>query len=203
MTLALLLLLGDLPRSLQDEFPRGSVSLVQRFAVPDGGDYEDVFDLGLGVGLELDYVVPAGTGWGFGPYAGVDVLRFSGEEENFDGVVVDADDLTILNALFGIKSVVRIDAAFLIEARLGVGFSHFFSTDASIEGGPDIELLDASTEIAGEAGFRAVFEPGGGIRLSFGAGARLRGGAEEGRDAPIHPGTMAEYVLDLGVGISF
>jgi hypothetical protein len=99
--------------------------------------------------------------------------------------------------------VVRVDPAFLIEARLGVGFSHFFSTDASIAGGPDLELFDASTEIAGEAGFRAVFEPGSGIRLSFGAGARLRGGAEEGQDAPVDTGTMAEYALDLGLGLSF
>jgi hypothetical protein len=98
MTLALALLLDELPRSLKEDVPRASVSLIQRFAVPDGGDYEDVFDLGYGLGVEMDYVVSAGTGWGFGPYAGIDVLRFSGEKETVQGVVLEADDLTILNA---------------------------------------------------------------------------------------------------------
>lgn len=203
MILALALLTDGLPRSLGDDVPRGSVSIVQRLAVPDGGDYEDLFDLAYGAGLEADYLVSAAPGWGFGPYAGIDVLRYSGERESVNGVELEADDLTILNLLFGIKSVNRIDPAFLIEARLGVGFSHFFSTDASISAGPDIELFDASTEIAGEAGVRAVFEPGSRVRLTFGAGARLRGGAEEGRDAPVRPGTMAEYLLELGIGLRF
>lgn len=206
MMLALLLLLDEIPRA-DDERTRGSLSFVQRLSVPDGelsgGGYDDVFDLGYGVGLEFDYLLPATADWSFGPYAGFDVERFTGQEETIDGLRLEADDLTILNILFGVKSVSRLDPLLSLEGRLGVGFSHFFSTDAEIAGGPSIEFFEASTEIAAETGFRAVFEPGSAIRFSLGAGVRLRGSAEEGEDAPLNPGTMIDYVLELAIGVRF
>lgn len=214
MFLALLLALAPpgesrLPVSLQDgERSRASLSVLARFAVPDGdlgdGDYDDVWDLGIGIGVELDYLVKADPAWSFGPYAGVDVERFAGQEETVGGARLDADDLTILNVMFGLKGAARVDPAFLLESRLGVGFSHFFSTDGEIDGGASIELLGASTEIAGETGLRAVFTPGSALKLVFGGGVRLRGSAEEGEDAsPLDPGSMLEYVLELGVGLRF
>lgn len=212
--LALVLLLGAagearLPRSLQVDPERSgaSLALITRFGVPDGdlgaGDYDDVFDLGIGLGLELDYLMDADLGWSFGPYAGVDVERFDGQEETVGGARLDVDDLTILNVLFGLKGALRVDPAFLLELRLGVGFSRFFSVDAELEGGPSIDFFDASTEIAGETGLRAVFSPGPALKLEFGGGFRLRGSAEEGEGAPLNPGSMLEYVLELGIGLSF
>ena len=119
------------------------------------------------------------------------------------GVRLEADPLVIFNVLIGFKGMARIDPRFLIETRLGVGFSHLFSTDAEVAGtGETVELLDASTEIAGEAGLRAVFELGKLVKLDVGAGLRMRGSAEDG-DVPLSPGTMLQYVLDVGVGFRF
>lgn len=207
--LATLLMLGDgrLPLSLDDEPSRGSAALVLRFGVPDGDlgpvDYDDLFDLGLGVGLELDYLIDADLGWSFGPYVGVDAEWFSGQEESVGPFRVDADDLVILNALVGFKGAVRVDPALRLELRVGVGLSHFFSTEGDVEGGPSIDLLDASTEIAGETGLRAVFEPRSALTFEFGGAFRLRGSAEEGEDAPLDADSMLEYVLELGVGCRF
>jgi hypothetical protein len=201
---------GRLPVSLQDDDdPRVSLTLVQRFSVLDGdlgggADYEDFFDVGYGLGLEIDYLMPSGMGWSHGPYFSVGAEWFTGQEESVGGVRYEADPLTIFNVLAGFKGMARIDPRFLLELRLGVGLSHLFSTDAeAVATGTTFEFLDASTEIAGETGLRAVFELGGRVKLDFGAGLRLRGSAEEGDVADLNPGTLLQYFLNLGLGLRF
>ncbi|HEX7897141.1 MAG TPA: autotransporter outer membrane beta-barrel domain-containing protein [Planctomycetota bacterium] len=199
-----------LPLALQDdEEPRVSLSLVQRFGVLDGdlgggAGYEDFFDAGYGIGLEVDYLMPSGMGWSYGPYFSVGGEFFTGQEETVGGVRFEADSLKIFNVLAGFKGIARIDRRFLLEPRLGVGLSHIFSTDAEEAAtGASFDFLDASTEIAAESGLRAVFELGGSCKLDFGAGLRLRGSAEEGEVPQVNPGTMVQYFLELGLGLRF
>jgi len=214
--IALLIALGigetRLPVSLQEELPddrsRVTMTIVQRFSVPDGDlgsgvDYEDFFDFGYGLGVEVDYLMPAGLGWRTGPYLSVGWDWFTGQEETVQGVRLEADPLAIFSVLVGFKGMLDVDPRFHLELRLGVGFSHFLPTDAEVVGtGTTVELLDASTELAGEAGLRAVFYLGKLMKLDFGGAVRMRGSAEEG-EVPLNPDTMLQYVLDIGVGFRF
>ena len=203
---------GDLPVSLQEDLPdertRVALTIVQRFSVPDGdlgsgADYEDFFDFGYGLGVEVDYLMPAGLGWSYGPYLSVGWDWFTGQEETVQEIRLEADPLAIFSVLVGLKGMVDVDPRFHVETRLGVGFSHFLSTDAELVGtGTTLEFLDASTEIAGETGVRAVFHLGKLMKLDFGAGLRVRGSAEEG-EVPLNPKTMLQYMLDVGVGFRF
>lgn len=201
-----------LPVTLQEDHaagpPRPALTIVQRFSVPDGDlgagvDYEDLFDLGYGFGIEFDYLMPAGLGWRYGPYLGIGWDWFQGQREDVGGTEYDAETLTVFNVMAGLKAAVMVDETFYIEMRIGIGMSHILATDAEIVGsGTTVELLDASTEIGGEVGFRAGFNLGKLMKLDFGAGARARGSAEEG-DVALDPGTMVQYFFDIGVGFRF
>lgn len=188
--------------------PRPALTIVQRFSVPDGElgpglDYEDLFDAGYGFGVEFDYLMPAGLGWRYGPYIGIGWDWFQGQREDIGGTEYEAETATIFNVMAGIKAAIMIDQSFYLEMRLGIGMSHFLSTDAEVVGtGTTVELLDSSTEIGGEIGLRAGFNLGKLMKIDFGAGARARGSAEEG-SVPLDPGTMIQYFFDLGVGFRF
>jgi hypothetical protein len=187
--------------------PRPALTIVQRFGVPDGDlgpvNYEDLFDFGYGFAVEFDYLMPAGLGWRYGPYFNLGTDWFQGQREFVGGTEYDAETAAIFSLIAGIKGAVMIDENFYLELRLGVGLSHFFSTDAEIVGtGTSVELLDASTEIGGEIGLRAGFNLGKLMKLDFGAGARARGSAEEG-DVALDPSTMLQYFFDIGVGFRF
>jgi hypothetical protein len=201
-----------IPVTLQDgpasERARPALTIVQRFSVPDGDlgpgvDYEDLFDFGYGFGIEFDYLMPAGLGWSYGPYFGLGWDWFQGQREDVNGTDIEAETASVFNFMAGIKGMIMIDPQFYLELRLGVGMSHFMSTDGELVGSnTTFELLDSSTEIAIETGFRAGFNLGKLMKLDFGAGVRFRGSAEEG-DIPLDPGTMAQYFLDIGVGFRF
>jgi hypothetical protein len=188
--------------------PRPTLTIVQRFSVPDGGlgggaDYEDFFDLGYGLSVEFDYLLDAGMNWRWGPYFSLGWDFFDGQEETINGVELDAESLKLFNVLVGLKGLYQVDKTLFLELHGGVGFTHFLSTDADLSaGGGSVELLEASTEIAALFGMRTGFNLGKLMKIDFGAGVCVRGSAEEG-EVPVNPHSMIQYFIDLGVGFRF
>ena len=187
--------------------PRPTLTIVQRFSVPDGGlgsgtDYEDFFDLGYGLGVEFDYLLDSGMNWRWGPFFSIGFDVFDGQKETVNGVDLEAEGLTLFNVLVGLKGLYQVDKTLFLELHGGVGFTHFSSTDADVPGGASVELLQASTEIAALFGMRTGFNLGKLMKIDFGGGLCVRGSAEEG-EVPLNPHTMIQYFIDLGVGFRF
>lgn len=186
---------------------RMSLALLARFSVlggklDDGLKYGHLFDAGIGLGVEADFMIAETGGWSFGPYVSIGWDTFGGGEETDNGVTVEADDAELLTALFGFKGQYQVTRAFSFDFRLGLGLAQFGSVDAEVgPAGTKQELLESTATVAGEAGLRGSFGASR-VRLEFGLGVRIIGAPDEG-DIDVNSDPILQYLIDFGVRLGF
>ena len=190
-----------------------SLSALLRFTLPPGGeienvDYDDVFEGGVGLTLELDYMYNLAGGLAIGPYGSLGLDAYAGDEVTLSlggtPTTIKSDDLLTVSAIAGVKVGIRPPEGIFVDGRLGIGVVTYIAAEADLTQGPttmNVDLVDTEstyvTEIGGRIGYG--FKS---FLIQIGLVARYQGGISSD-DLNADGDALIAYGLDLGIGIRF
>lgn len=190
--------------------------------VPDHLRYSDVFEPGIGYGLEASIMFARygpGAGRGPGPYspglnAGIYVSlqsdTYEGDNSSEGSASFEPDDLTMTAAYIGMKVSTNMGEGMYGDAHIGIGVVRYDAVDAQyslvVPGNrQEDEFLESSQEFAFESRYRFSAKLGP-VALFGGLGIRILGAPEEA-DSTIGNGfdahTFWSFDLDFGVQLGF
>jgi hypothetical protein len=179
--------------------------------IEDHLDYNDLFDVGLGVTLEADILFRppppriGGPPWEDTPAMGIFVAFerdwFAGESAEDE-----PDDWEITSVIVGFKAQGTIEGPFYGDVRVGLGYVSYPSLEADLRptvgpGGRG-ELFAESGGLAmeGRMHFGARVGP---LGFLFGFGGRFLDGPNNGDDVRLDPNAMWTLELELGAELNF
>lgn len=185
--------------------------------IEDRLSYVDLFNPGVGVTLEADFMWrppppgPGGPSWERSPAMGLFVAFewdwFGGNAtEDSSGTRIHADTLEVPSILVGFKAAGTVRDNLFGDLRFGLGAAHFPSLDAGVRppGGPEttLELFQDTWTIALELKMHFGWKFGP-AAFTFGFGGRLFGPPDAGPRMDLDPSTFFLLDLELGFELGF
>lgn len=191
---------------------RYGLSIYLQFLPPPMGDMDDadadeMFGYGVGLAVELDYLFSAPVDLAWGAYASLGGQGYFGElTADIGSQEYEMDGITTFTMLVGVKVARRPSEGIQLEARAGVGFIYYASTDG-LEGGlfmegPTREVIEATTAGIFELGGRIGFPLGLKSALQLGAFFRAQGGPDPG-EVEFDSTMLTQIGIDLGFLFQF
>jgi hypothetical protein len=216
----------DLPGERpQKDADRGNLTYIEasvRFTVPGGTmvsgggvKYGDLFDVGVGGGLQFGYLWKLSRTVLLGAYFEADYDSFAGTAttDSF-GNTLKPDTMNTFRTLVGVK--VREEfgsgARFFGEQYLGLGANFYPSVKGTLTTGgasSNGEFLSSKTAVAFDLGANIGWSVSPQVDLFLGFAIEVNGGPGEGKDIVIvstgssRPGTMVNTGINLGLNIKF
>jgi hypothetical protein len=157
--------------SLNGEFESGE----------DGGDWDEVWNNGVGFGFDLTWLIPVGKQIHVGPYGSITLDMFQGKEivdEDIGGnEVIEFDPLMTTRIVLGLASRQTFGRIF-VEERLGLGGGYYFETDFDFSAPGFSEsgtVIEATMVATFEARLLAGMRPSESSELVMGVGFEAMG----------------------------
>jgi hypothetical protein len=193
-----------------------------RFTIP-GGDvvsggpkYSDIFNVGVGVGAQFDYLWRLSRTVDLGIYAEVDFDSFGGSTST-DGLgnTIKPETMNTIRILAGgkIRENFGVANRFFAEQFLGLGANVYPSVKGTLtSGGVETtgELFASKTAVAFDLGINIGWEASSQVGFFLGVTLEINGGPGEGKDlifvsssGSSTPGVMINTGINLGVNIRF
>ena len=198
-----------LEATLRFTFPGGDV-------VSGGPKYGDIFNVGVGGGVQVDYLWKLTRALYLGAYLEVDVDSFGGKTttDSF-GDTLKPDTMTTFRILGGIKAREEFapDGRFFFEEFLGLGANRYPSVQGTLTSGGTVttgELFASGTTVAFDLGLTVGWNVSPQVGLFLSVVVEVNGGPGEGKDlvfvsstGSTTPGVMVNAGVNLGVNIRF
>ena len=185
--------------------------------IEDHLDYNDLFDVGLGLTLEADILFRppppriGGPPWEDTPAMGLYVVLerdwFGGESaEDGTGLRIEPDDWEITSVLVGFKAQGTIEGPFYGDVRVGLGWVEYPSLEADLRpnvgpgGRGELFAESGGLVMEGRMHFGGRVGP---LGFLFGFGGRFLDGPDPGDDVRLDPNAMWTLELELGAELNF
>jgi len=184
--------------------------------VSGGPRYGDLFNLGVGGGVEFDYLWKLSRILYLGPYVELDVDSFGGTRwtDSF-GDTLKPDSMTTFRILGGVKAREELGPAghFFVEEFLGLGAIHYPSVTGTLNSGGVVttgEVFGSRTTVAFDLGIKVGWNITPQVGLFLSIVVEINGGPSTGNDIVIvgttgstSPGIMVNTGLNLGIDFRF